>query len=266
MRWWIPEKPEIASFRYRCEIPRRHMNGDYDVTIVAKDWIPLDELRGTKSLIWDCCDDHFRNEKRAYYMAVSEMADAIVVPTDAMKTRIKEETGRDAFVISDPYEFPLSKPEIPSGKARKLFWYGHKSNIQGLIDKKADFVGREVRAMSNWRGCIPWSFEGMLHCFAWCDAVPIPVNQDKKSQAKSPNRMVEAIRQGRYVIANPLEAYKPYGMWSGDLKEGFEWVDNHPDEALEAVRNAQEIVQKMHDPKIIAQQWESVCRSVATRT
>lgn len=256
--WLIPDKPEIASYRYRCLIPRKHLP-EYPVTVVAKDWIPWDELpRGP--LIWDCCDDHFRTHD--YYKRIADRADAIVVPTQNMKDRVKAETGKEAFIVEDPYEFPEKEPRLPSGKAQNLFWYGHKSNLQGLLDRRPSFTGRQIRVISNWPGCRPWSHEGMLEWFEWCDVVPIPVQQTDKAQAKSPNRMVEAIRQGRYVVAEPLPSYQPYGMWSGDLKEGLEWVDTHPEEALEAVRNAQRIVREKHSPEVIAQQWIKVFNHV----
>lgn len=263
INWYIPFKPEMASVRYRCLIPGLLLNemDIPDVTVVAKDWIHLDEVKAQKRpLIWDCCNDHFKNRK--YYREIALIADAIVVPTVNMQERVKAETGRDSFIVEDPYEFPEAPPALRSRKAQRLFWYGHDNNLKGLLQQNDAFVGRELRIICNAPGYQPWSLPNMLDGFGWCDVVPIPVKPDPTSQAKSPNRMVEAIRQGRYVVANPLPAYKPYGMWQGDLKKGLEWVDNNPEEALEAVRKAQKIVEEKHSPQVIAAQWLEVFKHV----
>lgn len=265
IQWRIPHKPKIASYRYRCAIPGMLLVDEpYDVTVIAKDWLSLEEVTELQGpLVWDCCDDHFgHDELGSYYSAVALMADAITVPTEGMRQRVLEATGKDSFIVADPYEFPQKMPLMMSGWAKNLFWYGHKSNLQGLIDNREAFDGRVLQVMSNYEGCIPWSIEGMKHGFDWCDVVPIPVRQDPKSQAKSPNRMVEAIRQGRYVVANQMPAYEGYGMWLGDIKTGLEWVDENPDWALQAVRQAQQIVEEKHAPNIIAAQWLKVFEHV----
>jgi hypothetical protein len=267
--WQIPHKPHVASYRYRCSIPMNILQNTVtpDVTVIAKDWLTLKQVRSIRGpVVWDCCDDHFdkENDRADYYHEIANLVTAITVPTEGMRQRVLEATGKEALVVEDPYELPLAKPLMKSGWAQNLFWYGHKSNLRELIACRDDFGERKILVMSNFEGCIPWSHEGMLKGLGWCDVVPIPVGTDKKSQAKSPNRMVEAIRQGRYVVANPLPAYAVYGMWQGDLKEGLEWVDDNPDIALEAVRKAQKIVEEKHSPKVIAAQWLKVFQHVTS--
>lgn len=263
--WNIPHKPHVASYRYRCSIPGTVLaNMDTpDVTVIAKDWLTIKQVKSIRGpVVWDCCDDHFHTEREDYYREIVNLVSAITVPTVAMQERVRQETGKEAFVVEDPYGFPLKPPMIRNGWAKILFWYGHKSNLRELIACRPDFGGRTMMVMSNYKDCVPWSMDGMLKGFDLCDVVPIPVGSDAKSQAKSPNRMVEAIRQGRYVVANPLPSYAPYGMWQGDLKEGLEWVDDNPDLALEAVRNAQSIVEEKHNPRVIAAQWLEVFKNV----
>lgn len=265
--WRIPHKPHVASYRYRCAIPGLELiDAPYDVTVLAKNWVHLEDVIDIQGpIVWDCCDDHFSHDQLgSYYCAMALLADAITVPTEGMRKRVLAATGKDSFVVADPYEFPLAKPLMKSGWAKKLFWYGHKSNLHSLMERRDAFEGRDTLVMSNYKGCIPWSHEGMLKGFDWCDAVPIPVAQDEKSQAKSPNRMVEAIRQGRYVVASPMPAYEGYGMWQGDIKEGLEWVDDNPDLALQAVREAQQIVEAKHSPQVIAAQWLEVFKYVTS--
>ena len=259
INWHIPFHPELASFRYRCLIPKMfldHMDIG-DVSVVAKDWVHIDEVKSLKRpVVWDCCNDHFKT--RPYYREIAMWADAVIVPTVNMQRRVKEETGKDAFIVEDPYEFPLKEPAMPSGRAQNLFWYGHGNNLKSLKQAMPAFEGRNLRVICNDIEYQQWTPKNMLENFDWCDVSVIPVRQDPASQAKSPNRMVEAIRQGRYVVANPLTSYEGYGMWLGDLKKGLAWVDSHPEEALEAVRNAQKIVEVQHSPKVIAEQWKRV--------
>ncbi len=263
--WIVPEDPKLASVRYRCLIPKEGLErlgvkshfGVGDVTIVSKHWCPLEEVEKIESpMIFDMCDDHFNGPFDAYYRRAIDLADLVVCSTQKLAERVAIETGVTPTVISDPYEFSKCGAQMPSGRVKNVFWYGHSTNIKSLRRELPRLGGYSLQMVSDAPGCHPWSHQEMMRWFGWCDAVIIPTDQNEKKQVKSPNRMVEAIRNGRYVVANPMSSYSAYGMWQGDILEGLTWASENPEKALEAVQRGQEIVEELHSPMVIAKQWK----------
>jgi hypothetical protein len=256
----------LASWRYRIDIPSRELinkghacweGDDGDIVYFAKHFGDKDlevaehcKSRGQK-VVFDCCDDHFNNEFGDHYRKMALLADAVTVPTETMAQIVMDETGLEATVISDPYEYPEANPKTPGPK---LFWFGHQSNLDTI--KGLSLNGYQLGVLTGAQ----WSYENMLKGFSLTDIVIIPTNP--KKQYKSPNRMVESIRQGHYVVAGPMPAYEGYGMWIGDIHEGIDWAINHPEEVQSAILDAQDIVREKHSPTVIGAQWETLFRSL----
>jgi hypothetical protein len=261
-------KPELASTRFRLLIPSQHVKYKYqlgsgDITIFPKDAVPLGEVKRFSGVkLWDVCDDHFDNPvKSKYYRSMLEIADVVTCTTPYLKERIWQ-LGRDSTVISDPLEFPQRAPKIGF---QKLLWYGHSSNLDPLFE--LDLSGYELAIVTNknedW--CLPWSHENMRKGLEWCDVVIIPVKQETQKAsylAKSPNRMTEAINAGRFVVANDMPAYRDFGMYLGDIKQGLEWIRNNPNDSEQRLIKAQSLVLERHSPNVIAAQWESLFDSI----
>lgn len=267
--WAVPEADDLASYRYRCKIPMRELGamgiecamGPGSITVCSKHFLPLEDalrIRKTSKIVYDISDDHFGGNLDAHYRSMIDLADAITCPTEAMAERILQETGRTAHVVTDPYEFQRAAPRMPSGRVVNLLWFGHQLNLPGLVAELPRIGKWDLRVVSNAPGCIPWSLETMYREFAYCDAVVIPVPAQARKLVKSPNRMVESIRQGRFVVANPMPAYADYGMWQGDLVQGLEWIAAHRSAALAALDEAQRVVEALHAPRAVAQQWKAV--------
>ncbi len=258
--------PHIASYRYRCEIPMIHLArmgekvglGAGEVTIFAKHFDPKDLDVATrlkkdgKRVIYDVCDDHFNNEYGPHYRGMCAIADVIVCPTDHMADRVLEETGKEAVVIPDPYEFPCMLPSMPN-KGLNVLWYG--MDVEEL--KSALPISGNLLAVTlEGKGHVIWTKENMLHAYAWADVVILP---GATKPTRSANRMVEAIRQGKFVIAdNSVAAYRGYGMFLGPVEHGLEWVRSNVEEALERVDKAQLVVERLHNPRRIAGFWRDV--------
>lgn len=275
--YFVAEDPKLASFRYRVMIPARELRrmgfettyGVGDVTLFTKHWDAA-EADVAKRLadnggrvVFDICDDHFRTEHRAHYLRMCEIAHAITCSTPYLADRIREETGREATPITDPYEYPLAAPRLRSGSALKLLWYGHSSNraswekLRGLVDRKL-LVCSDLRPDFECLFAL-WNREMMAPMFHWSDVVVLPVADTEKARGKSPNRLVEAVRQGRFVVANPIPSYEGYGMWLGeDIREGLAWVDANPEMAIVRVRDAQNKVEAFHSPRVVASHWRRV--------
>lgn len=272
----------VASNRYRIGIPIEYLKkegvssglGKVLVTVIGKgekspsDVIQASRQKGHK-VIADICDiyqEPYQDRFSTEYLI--RESDAVVCATETIRDYIQDRFKYvRAFVIPDPYEFPEVEPDMPCN-GQKLLWYGHQSNYSAFQDIAPKLRGL-LTVCTNLPGThYPWSFYNVLQGLAWCDLVVLPTKKDTVDDCPIPkykgaNRLVEAVRRGRYVITDTtVDSYKGYGMWRGDVLEGIEWAREHPVEALDQVRKAQSIVREKHDPKVIANQWLNVCREV----
>jgi len=249
--------PSLASSRLRAQIPQKELaklgiEKGTDVLIYGKHWLSDEEIEPFKKRVFDVCDDHFHNGHGEYYRSHCEMADAVTCNSEVMRRVIKAETGRDAGVIPEPYE----SPELPAGIAPRLFWYGHQSNIRDLRRLEPE-LRYPLLAMSNCDGMVPWSQQNFLEAMSQDCIVIIPTG---KSMAKSENRMVEAIRCGKYVCAEYLPAYEPFTKFfpSGSIPEQIESALANPLAAMAKIKDAQEFIRERYSPACIAGQWLKV--------
>ena len=243
----------IASWRYRAQIPSEGWAtlNDFtaDTLIFAKpEANELMHMARAKArgawVVVDFCDDHF---DWVHYKEALRLADAVTCPTEAMAQIIKKH-GRDAMVIADPYEYPEAKPHY---NGVNLLWYGHGVNKKSLERIMPDLENYPLRVVSNFGGTIPWSHETMLEEFARADIVIIP----KTEEYKSPNRAIEAIRQGCFVVAEPQSSLKNFPIWLGDIKEGIEWTKQQ--NVNELISKAQKFVMEKYTPKILIDKWKT---------
>lgn len=252
----------VASSRLRAIIPQEALGRigvkkGKDVLVYGKHFVTDEQLKPFKRRIYDVCDDHFDTpELRDYYLKHCESADAVSCNSEAMKDRIKQVTGRDAVVIGEPYESKRLPPKIGA----KLLWYGHASNFVDL-ERISPQLKHPLLALSNHPECAEWSLENQRQALEGDCIVIIPTG---KSLCKSENRMVEAVRNGKYVCAEYLPAYTKFRQFF-ELDEISEHIDralSNPKESLDRVRAAQEFIEDRYSPKTIAKQWLSLLKSI----
>lgn len=251
----------LASSRLRAEIPQRELASlgfepGNDVLVIGKhgwDWDT--EARGYRRVVFDVCDDHFDGVYGTHYMDACAAADAVTCNSREMARIVKARTGRDAWVIPDPWEAPECKPRVSDA----LLWFGHGSNLGDLAPWVERLAGRRLAIVSSVRGQDRpgvtwhlWSPQEMDRQFAIAGLVIIPTG---KSMAKSGNRAIEAIRRGLYPICGYLPAYGDLGVWVGDVADGVEWALEHHDETLRRIRAAQDYVRWNYAPQRIAKLW-----------
>jgi len=249
-----------ASWRYRAKIPAEDWASQNDLTadtlIFAKPQANelMDMARAKARGAWvviDFCDDHF---DWLHYQEALRLADAVTCSTTEMAKRIKE-LGRDAIVISDPYEYPEMPPHC---NGVNLLWFGHHVNRDSLQRILPYLEGYPLRVVSNFDGAIPWSKETMLEEFARADIVVIPAT----APYKSANRAIEAIRQGCYVVAEPHPALEGFPIYIGNIKEGIEWTKQQ--NMNELVSKAQKFVTAEFSPQTLIDKWKSATKRPIT--
>ena len=247
-----------ASWRYRAKIVSEGWASLNDLTadtlIFAKPQANelMDMARAKARGAWvivDFCDDHF---DWVHYKEALRLADAVTCPTKAMAKIIKEH-GRDATVIGDPYEYLEEKPHC---NGLNLLWYGHAVNKHSLERILPDLEGYNLRVVSNFGGAIPWSHETMLEEFAKADIVLMPAT----AEYKSPNRAVEAIRQGCFVVSE-----RDLGIpeiYVGNILEGIKWTQTQ--NVNQRISKAQKFVMDEFSPKTLIDKWKTLTKQRTT--
>ena len=238
----------VASSRLRAIIPRNELaklgvKYGKDVIVYGKSFIKMDELKPYGKRVFDVCDDHFGKSHDAYYREHIAKADLVTCNSNTMAEIIRQETGRIATVIPDPYE----SEEQPADAGEGVLWFGHETNLVDL-DPSLD-LKPEILTGSNW------SREKQLAALKACGCVIIPTG---KSMAKSANRMIESVRNGRFVVAGELPAHDEFAgwMWVGkDLHEGVEWFNRYRTEAIEEVKSCQNYIREHYSPERIGRLW-----------
>jgi hypothetical protein len=252
---------------------------DFDVYVFAKHyqhgeyWYAKAVKGDGKLTVMHICDDHFETENRAHYYRMLEVVDRVITPTQVMAEKIKHYTGRDAIVIPDTYEFPKAKPCFTWNNDRKLnvLWFGNPFNLMGLKDTipLADYC--ELRLCTRIEDDLPikdlfagyhnyyWSLPNMLESLAWCDVVIIPVRGLKMNTGRSANRLMESVRQGKFVIATPIDSYQEFtDMYLGDIHEGLEWLRTQSRESIEErIKNTQAYIEDKYRPSRIGELWQT---------
>lgn len=237
----------IASSRLRAAIPQRELeklgvNKGRDILVYGKHLVTLDQVKKFSLAVYDICDDHFHDSLMQYYYIHARSADLVTCNSETMKDIIYRETARDAIVIPDPYE----SEEKPAGIGEGALWFGHESNLVDL----EPYLDLNPKILTGEN----WSREKQDLMLSECAYVLIPTG---KSMAKSANRLIDAVRNGRFVIAGELPAHDEFNkfMWIGDIRAGVEWFNLHQKEAIERITECQRYIEKKYSPESISKLW-----------
>lgn len=256
-----------ASTRYRALIPERELAAmgvarGQDVLVIGKHGWQWDaETAGYSRVVYDVCDAHWDDEWRGEVVENCQRADAVTCNSRAMAEQIEAHTGRDAWVIPDPYESPEGRARVND----RLLWFGFHWNAQALAPWFKRLVGRDLTlVMDGVRDevlrpgirTVPWSHARMDTEFERAGLVILPT--DMRPSAKSANRAIESLRRGLYPVCGPLPAYADLGVWVGPIDEGVDWALAHRDEVVRRIEAAQQYIRHEYSPARIATLWLEV--------
>lgn len=258
---------DMASTRYRVVLPAMALNNlgveitpDCETLIFGKDKIDPQVLAKYPKRIYDVCDDNFdcalRGEEYRKHVAESQ---AVTCNSDAMRFVIHKKCNRIATVIPDPFEHEEWEP----GWGEGLLWFGHSVNVKDLLRVLPGLppVKAITSNTSRLDSYIEWSPQAVDEGLKSCAVVIIPTG---RAVTKSANRLIESVRAGRFVVAEPLPAYEEFGewMWVGDLREGVRWALANKDECLKRVKACQAYIREKYSPDRIGEMWLKVLKSV----
>jgi hypothetical protein len=245
----------------------------------------------------DICDDYFGpgEELAAYYSKLTGKADLVTVSTPRLATSIQETARAGACVICDPYEGPRGTvrfaPELPRLEA---LWFGTPLNLASLLRELPALAHRlgnlqlhlqvltrecpglveAFRQMNSRNGTKlrlefrEWSLDRNWSALESCDLVVITVDQQPFFLAKGSNRLVEALRAGRFAVVQPLPAYQEFSDWAWvgpDIGAALEWAATHPGEVLKKIAAGQAYIEQTYSPAVISVQWEHALHKALKR-
>lgn len=291
----------LASYRMRIQMPEDYLNkiskgGDYkyevshgsepredvDINVFTKHFNKISDLKSAHSLkgktktIIDICDDHLEKPEADYYYAMLDVCDSVTCSSENMKKKIKDITGRtDVFHVRDPITFSYEKPSLfkPEEYEISYLWYGRGYNLfalKPLIPKLKDgpfVVFSEVDPKISQENVhwIKWE-PGIVEVNAknfFITVIPT-LKHDRSTKNKSPNRAVDALNSGCFVVTDNEDIYEEFSdfIWIGDIEEGVSWFKHNPEEALEMVKNGQEYIHNNYAIECAAKDWLTVFEHV----
>ena len=94
-----------------------------------------------------------------------------------------------------------------------------------------------------------WTYELQKELVSKSDFVllPIPNNNPLVFSYKSPNRVIDSIAQGRYVITtNGVTSYEQFGdfIGKGSLQKNIKWAIENPKSVISKIKEGQNYIQK----------------------
>lgn len=213
------------------------------------------------------------------------------VPSEALRVSLSPFARHGISVIEDPYESPqAAEPRFAPGPVLRLVWFGvFAAELRPFIEAQLAAIARrlpvpvelafvtyaaEAQRVNEMAAVVQgvnarftvrhvtWSLAASARELARADIVVLP--QDAASawgRVKSHNRLVEAIRGGRFAVASPIPSYlelASHAWVDDDLAAGIEWALGHPQHALQRIREGQAYVANRFAPERIGEAWAGV--------
>jgi hypothetical protein len=269
--------PTFASYRYRAAIPAQQVGGSINggegaVYIFSKptpdDVVLAKECKaeGVK-VVADLGDDHFRHPTWGpIYVEMAKLCDVLVVPTENMAGRMMKYVGRKAdVIIPDPYEEPLTAPHA-NGPASYV-WFGGAANLKDLEAYWSFLALLPLTIVTSPHpqkkfDYLPWSPQVQTEQLQKAQVVLLPIR--KGVEYKSPNRLVNALRAGCFVITDRHPASLAFRRtcWVGNVMTGVKWAQYYQDELNDMVAEGQQAIEPF-SPEQIGNQWRQLLTSLS---
>lgn len=311
---------DLASARYRVIIPgtqlarRGHQVGIGTIpvdprAVVDPETVTADAVVFSKSVnpnneklasslrergacvVLDLCDNYFEHaghgaQFRDHNIAMCKLATRVVTSTPTLAAAIREHTGIEATIITDPVEGTRCDAAFePRFPRVKLLWFGHQSNWPSLAETLPSLAALaetwpleinvvtaplpEIQAaISAFNGAhtprmtirlTPWTTDAVWPALEQCDLVIIPSLRSEFHAAKSPNRLVESLNAGRLVVAHPLPSYQEYAdyaLLSDDIAAGIRQALENAAAMPARIVRGQTYIARVNSPFTIGNAWE----------
>lgn len=259
-----------------------------DVLVVSKSLQPaiLTYLQQAQQqgvqVVVDYCDNHFERPDAIgqHQHALLSLADRVIASTPELKVTIEKLTHKPVDWITDCFEGQKKAPQFAPGDTLHMLWFGSHTNYDTLqpifpalraiaqtrpvvlemvtLHPQGEQAARALSGNGLQVNYTPWSTQVMQSAFERCDIVLIPTLQSEHKAGKSPNRLIEALWAGRFVIAGDLPAYQPFSDFAqvgGNVFSHIQWALANPQAVTEKIARGQAYIIANHTPKHIGQLW-----------
>lgn len=272
---------DVAVFRRNYEEP-----GDIERLLE-------ESVQQDRKTVFDLSDDRLHGRVGPHLRRMIMLAGTVVTTSTALQQKIRQEFGKDAFVVGDPFEGPRGDARwAVRGSRIKALWFGHPVNLPSLyqsfpallqtgkktpidlriVTERVEGIERECKELNaRHRNTLSLRFAEWSNVETWssleaADVVVIPAVPDHpRSLAKSPNRIIESLWAGRFVVAHPIPSYMEFSDWAWigqDLAEGIGWMMDNGALIKERIRSAQDHIARTYSPEQITSGWENVLEQI----
>ena len=296
IKFYIPKGVlRRASVRFRASVPLKGMRKEDgfitkvtdaqpgELVVLAKN-IHIEDINYLKNnnikFIFDICDDKWNKDPDLYNYAC-KTANLITTTCELLQTKIKKYTGKTAYIIPDPTEREQEEPSFMPGEHIRFSWYGGRKSFSlfdwdkvfneiktvtnnftvHAVTNKPDKASKRLSHLREQKKLImySWSYDIQGQIVRESDIVLLPLPQDMPLvQVKSPNRVIDGIQQGRFVLTNDgVDSYKNLNNFIhiGNIKDGLNWALNNKEQVLEKIKLGQEYIKNNHSPEVIGKKW-----------
>ena len=314
---------KVASVRYRALMPAAGLRAlGHDTMVIGHDRNTLEQSRqaivgadvvifrrnydepeciesllgetaaaGVKT-VFDLSDDRLHGRVGPHLRRMVELARAVVTTSEPLRQKIRDEYGKDAFVVGDPFEGPRGEPRWQPGPRLKALWFGHPVNLPSLeqslpallqacrkkpmdlriVTERVEGIERQCKDFNSKNRNLlslrfaEWSNAENWRSLAEADLVVIPyIAGHPRSLAKSPNRIIESLWAGRFVVAQPIPSYLEFREWAWideDIAAGIGWLIDDPAAIVPRIAAAQQHIVGTYSAERISAEWDNVCRQL----
>ncbi|HXD52409.1 MAG TPA: hypothetical protein VN689_10985, partial [Burkholderiales bacterium] len=278
------------------KLPVRLLIHEPAVGFALVKWIEV--MARKHRVIADFCDDLaaaaviYSRPALAEFQRQLLLACPATVPSSALRERLAIDSRYDISVIEDPYESALARePRFMPDSVLRFAWFGvfgpplrafiqrqfteialriseRTAELAFVTHAGAETLVREMAAALHEDHpnfsirFVEWSLEATAQELERADLVVLP--QDAATdwgRVKSHNRLVEAIRAGRFAVVSPIPSYlelKDYAWVGANLTDGVEWALENPDQARKRIVAGQTYIAERFAPARIGAQWARV--------
>lgn len=234
-------------------------------------------------IVLDYTDHHLAitSPQSGFYSEVINIADRLVVPSQAMKEVLSGQYKMPMDVVEDRLEFGPLPPKLPEQYSDTVLWFGHGSNLKFLAQlienwpstaiKKSLLIlsgkggddllrqylsGKSVRIGLQY---MEWSINSLLLAARRADVSIIPSNTDSYKKYASSNRLITSLTLGLPTVATTLPSYAEFSACYADLgsPEG-EATLAEPERGIQGVQLFQENYMHRFFDEQIVKSWNQV--------
>ena len=293
LKFYVPDKNSArSSSRLRASIPAEnygkvisniHDIEDGDIVVFSKkSSIPEIQYVMNRDIkfIFDICDDQFKDPAYVNLFSYAcSHCDLITVPSQTMKELAEYYTNKKVFITLEPYERERRQSFFSPSDVLKILFFGSVDNfsavpwqdiVNGLASNNIKF---KLDAIINYQSMYDvnesffqtheWSFDKQTKLLDECDLVLLPFkNNSKNISTKSPNRIVESINRGKFVVTNyGVDSYKDFKNFIfldnyDKLVDGILWSLNNKEEVIQKIVDGQKYIDDNYSVDSVSETWK----------